>query len=156
MNKTQNYHLPQWVRDDQIRMDDFNAAFAAVDAALKSGADSIAAILQSKLCRIAYGSYTGTGTGGSAHPSTLSCDFYPVLMIVTTIDQYSNIYRAITVRGNDRFEGGAGNRLNLITWNDRGVSWRSMAETDAYYNACDVQFNTSGVTYRYLLLGFDQ
>ncbi len=156
MNKTQNYHLPQWVRDDQIRMDDFNAAFAAVDAALKSGADSIAAILQSKLCRIAYGSYTGTGTGGSAHPSTLSCDFYPVLMIVTTIDAYSTISRAIAIRGITQFDSGVGNRQDTITWNDRGVSWRASMENDTYYNACDVQLNTKGTVYRYLLLGFDQ
>ena len=156
MNKTQNYHLPQWVRDDQIRMDDFNAAFAAVDAALKSGADSIAAILQSKLCRIACGSYTGTGTGGSAHPSTLSCGFYPVLLIITTMDQYNNINRVVAMRGISQFTSGVGNRHNNITWNDRGVSWYPSMADDTYYNACDVQLNTAGTVYQYLLLGLDQ
>ncbi len=40
MQKTTNYGLPQWVADDQIRMDDFNAAFAALDAALRSQSDA--------------------------------------------------------------------------------------------------------------------
>ena len=40
MQKTTNYGLPQWVADDQIRMDDFNAAFASLDAALRSQSDA--------------------------------------------------------------------------------------------------------------------
>ena len=34
MNDTQNYHLPQWAAEDFIKRDDFNDAFAAIDAAL--------------------------------------------------------------------------------------------------------------------------
>ena len=170
METTTNYKLPQWVKADQIKMDNFNGAFANIDAALKANADAAAGaasaervtaleqtVTKSKLCRIKYGSYIGNGKGGKAAPNTLSCDFYPVLLIITTIDQYNNITRVFALRGISHFEGGVdGVRKNLITWNDRSVSWQSATETDAYYNACDVQLNTSGVTYQYLFLGFDQ
>ena len=31
MDKTTNFDLPQWVKADQIKMDDFNGAFASID-----------------------------------------------------------------------------------------------------------------------------
>ncbi|WP_033121078.1 hypothetical protein [Oscillibacter sp. ER4] len=41
METTPNYKLPQWVKADQIKMDDFNGAFGKIDAALKANADAI-------------------------------------------------------------------------------------------------------------------
>lgn len=38
METTENYKLPQWVKADQIRMDDFNDAFGKIESAL-SGHD---------------------------------------------------------------------------------------------------------------------
>ena len=176
MEKTTNYQLPKWEKSDFIKMDDFNDAFGKLDAALKAEADaaagaasaeSMAAVQQSvaaleqtvaksKLCRIKYGSYTGNGKSGKANPNTLSCDFYPVLLIISKIDEYSNITRAVAIRGVSKFSSGAGNRLNINTWSERGVSWYSETETDTYYNAYDVQLNTSGIVYQYLILGYDQ
>lgn len=168
---TKNYALPKWKKSDFIQMDDFNDAFAKLDTALKAEADARAAadstaskalsaleqtVTKSKLCRIKYGSYTGNGKSGKANPNTLSCDLYPVLLIISTADQYSNITRAVAIRGVSKFGSGAGNRLNINTWSERGVSWYSETETDTYYNACDVQLNTSGIVYQYLILGYDQ
>ena len=42
METTTNYKLPQWVKEDPIKMDDFNGAFANIDAALKANADEAA------------------------------------------------------------------------------------------------------------------
>ena len=42
MTKTTNYQLNQWAKSDRIRMDDFNADNAKIDAALKANADAIA------------------------------------------------------------------------------------------------------------------
>ena len=42
MEKTANYQLPQWVKEDAIKMEDFNAAFGTRDGALKANADAIA------------------------------------------------------------------------------------------------------------------
>ena len=168
---TINYALPKWKKSDFIQMDDFNDAFAKLDTALKAEADARAAadstaskalsaleqtVTTSKLCRIKYGSYTGNGKSGKADPNTLSCDFYPVLLIISRIDEYSNITRAVAIRGVSKFGSGAGNRLNINTWSERGVSWYSETETDTYYNAYDVQLNTSGIVYQYLILGYDQ
>lgn len=168
---TKNYALPKWKKSDFIQMDDFNDAFAKLDTALKAEADARAAadstaskalstleqtVTKSKLCRIKYGSYTGNGKSGKANPNTLSCDFYPVLLIISRIDEYSNITRAVAIRGVSKFGSGAGNRLNINTWSERGVSWYSETETDTYYNAYDVQLNTSGIVYQYLMLGYDQ
>lgn len=168
---TKNYALPKWKKSDFIQMDDFNDAFAKLDTALKAEADARAAadstaskalsaleqtVTKSKLCRIKYASYTGNGKSGKANPNTLSCDFYPVLLIISRIDEYSNITRAVAIRGVSKFGSGAGNRLNINTWSERGVSWYSETETDTYYNAYDVQLNTSGIVYQYLMLGYDQ
>lgn len=168
---TKNYALPKWKKSDFIQMDDFNDAFAKLDTALKAEADARAAadstaskalsaleqtVTKSMLCRIKYGSYTGNGKTGKANPNTLSCDFYPVLLIVSKIDEYSNITRAVAIRGISKFGSGVSNRLNINTWSERGVSWYSETETDTYYNACDVQLNTSGIVYQYLILGYDQ
>lgn len=161
MEHTPNYQLPRWALSDPIQMNDFNAAFAAIDTALKANADSDAALTAAlsaggKLCRIKHGSYTGNGEGGKTAPNTLSCDFYPVLLIISTMDSSHIITRVFAMRGVGQFESGIGNRHDTITWKDRGVSWHPSMESDSYYNACDVQLNTSGVTYQYLLLGFDQ
>lgn len=42
METTTNYKLPQWVKADQIKMDDFNGAFANIDTALKANPDAAA------------------------------------------------------------------------------------------------------------------
>ena len=118
---TKNYALPKWKKSDFIQMDDFNDAFAKLDTALKAEADARTAadstaskalsaleqtVTKSKLCRIKYGSYTGNGKSGKADPNTLSCDFYPVLLIISRIDEYSNITRAVAIRGVSKFSGG--------------------------------------------------
>lgn len=168
---TKNYALPKWKKSDFIQMDDFNDAFAKLDTALKAEADARAAadstaskalsaleqtVTKSMLCRIKYGSYTGNGETGKANPNTLSCDFYPVLLIVSTMDQYSNITRAVAIRGVSKFGSGVSNRDDLITWNARGVSWYPSLENDTSFDVSQVQLNASGIVYQYLLFGYDQ
>ena len=133
MDKTTNFDLPQWVKADQIKMDDFNGAFASIDAALKaegdarSEADGTAAeritalaqtIANGKICRIKYGSYTGNGKYGAANAISFECGFYPLLVMVSSSS--SSHYWA--VRGFDKFYY-SNNRENEMTWGDTGVSW---------------------------------
>ena len=35
MNYTTNYHLPQWVAEDRILMEDFNEAMESIDSNVK-------------------------------------------------------------------------------------------------------------------------
>ena len=177
MQKTTNYGLPQWVADDQIRMDDFNAAFASLDAALRShdtaDENALAAVsaeasaraaalaaLANNLgaaghnCRIAWGSYTGTGQTGSAHPNTLNFDFYPVLVLVAPVnpDGYTK-NPMVLARGRNvasTYPDGASKWELTVSWTDSSVLWYS-SETDAGY-----QHNRSGSAYLYVMLGYDK
>mgnify|MGYP005891262753 CR=1 FL=1 len=86
MNKTANFQLTQWEKTDRIMMEDFNRDNAAIDAALKGSADAVAA-LQTALekcgnCRITISSYTGTGTLGEAHPTSLTFAEPPLLVFI--------------------------------------------------------------------------
>ena len=49
MKKTDNYSLPQWEKQDFIKMEDFNDAFSKTDAALKANADATATGLNAEI-----------------------------------------------------------------------------------------------------------
>ena len=95
MNKTANFQLTQWEKTDRIMMEDFNRDNAAIDAALKSSADGVAA-LQTALascgnCKIVAKTYVGTGQNGQGHPNTLTFDSQPLLVIIGTYET-RNLY----------------------------------------------------------------
>ena len=86
MKKTDNYSLPQWEKQDFIKMEDFNDAFDKTDAALKANADATATGLNAEIaargeadaalsknlgaaghnCRVKWGTYTGTDNADHA------------------------------------------------------------------------------------------
>ena len=72
MATTQNLHLPQFEGSDRIHHDDFNEAFEKIDTAVAAAGN----------CRIATGSYIGTGKCGNNHPNTLTFDFPPQIVII--------------------------------------------------------------------------
>ena len=74
MDYTQNLHLPQWEADDRIMHDDFNNAFAALDAGVKAANDAAAAAP-----RIVTGTYTGDG-GESV---TIEFPFVPKFVVIS-------------------------------------------------------------------------
>lgn len=41
MNYTEKYHLPQWVKEDRIMMDDFNQMCADMEAGLSKNAQDL-------------------------------------------------------------------------------------------------------------------
>ena len=171
METTTNYKLPQWVKADQIKMDDFNDAFGKIDAALKANADAAgskadgaatnAALtnLAKNLgtaehnCRIAVGSYTGTGTYGQNNAVSIACDFYPVVLLVAPLDDSPVKNPRIMVRGRTsgtiRPEGGTNFNLTVV-WKDAGVSWYNATATNA-----NQQLNNDE-SYCYVVLGYDK
>ena len=133
MNETTNLHLPQFAADDRIHHDDFNAAFAAIDAAT---------------ARIVTGTYVGTGESGSEHPNTLTFDFAPKVIIVrkgyTTITQQLFIFSGMTSVP-CQYQSNDSDRVTL-SWSNGGktISWyadnslkqlNSLYEGDYYYLA---------------------
>lgn len=155
MNQTEHYALPQWVADDPIQRTDFNDAFARLDAAIHTNADDIAPLKSGGLvCRVKYGSYTGDGTSGAEHPNVLSCDFTPVLLIVHMSGSDGTGAASIAIRGAVGFYNTSATRTNQIDWNEASVSWHYDFSEDTLHTPAYSQFNSSGVTYRYLLLGY--
>ncbi len=178
MQKTTNYGLPQWGADDQIRMDDFNAAFASLDAALRSHdtadenalaavsaeasarAAALAALANNvgtvgHNCRVKWGTYTGSGTYGAAALNTLACGFTPVLAIVCEpATKYSVaspfvLFRPYAEQAVSRSASTNTVEYLHLTWGDAALSWYNESKP-AY------QFNSEGTVYSYVIFGYDR
>ena len=174
MKKTDNYSLPQWEKQDFIKMEDFNDAFGKTDAALKANADATATGLNAEIaargeadaalsknlgaaghnCRVKWGTYTGTGTSGSDAPVELVSGFKPMLLMLVHGDlSFFRTRRGEGKYKEQEFTGTGGSRF-YITWEDTKVSWYSTATPAAA--AAEGQANTAGEVYHYLLLGFSE
>ena len=179
MKKTDNYSLPQWEKQDFIKMEDFNDAFGKTDAALKAhdtalgekaAATALAAEAENrsaalaalqaslaaaigsggKTCRIFTGSYTGTGSTSVS----ISTPFYPVLAFVQSAGMATALclFRsADTVQNNKDFGVGDGKSLT-VTWGARQLSWvcSSGGTMSSTYAG-----NSKNVEYHYVIVGFD-
>ena len=76
-NYTQHYHLPQWAADDHVLRDEFNQAWADVDAGLGS------AYRPGNLPYV-IGSYTGNAPSSGADAGQLiQLGFQPRFLIIT-------------------------------------------------------------------------
>ena len=69
-NKTQNYQLNQWVKSDQVKMEEFNTDNAKIDAALASKAstsalNSLQSVVNGKASASALSSLSATVSGHS-------------------------------------------------------------------------------------------
>lgn len=163
MEKTTNYQLPKWEKSDFIKMDDFNDAFGKLDAALKANADAAAGAASAervtaleqkwergRVCRVAWGSYTGTGVYGASHPNSIACDFTPVLLAIhhATNDTLTPV---LAFRDMPSFGFSSSGGVNTITWGERGVSWYVNGGNTMSVN---YQMNASGKTYHYLIIGY--
>lgn len=162
MKRTTNYSLPTWEKSDFIKMDDFNDLTKKTDSALKTNADAVAAKAEASTvtaiaqalgtggqnCRIAWGSYTGSGKYGSANPNTLNFDFKPMIVVIAS-DGYgalgsSRFIRPLTY-GTDQ-----SNNVQKVTWGEKSFSWYYPNTT----NGSLWQNNTNGYTYYYVAVGY--
>ena len=161
-NQTTNYELNQWLSTD------FNADNAKLDAALadlagqvteKADADDLGALsgavaehtiqLERKgNCQVVFGTYTGTGTAGSASPNTLTFAHKPVLITLRRRITDGDSSRPILLRDADTFYAyeGVENSRNILTWGETSVSWYSPGERANY------QYNTQNTQYVYAAL----
>lgn len=93
MTYTENHHLPTWEKSDRVMMDTFNDMTAALDTALKTNADAIAAI----------GIVTGSYTGNATYPREIDLGFQPKLVLLYTqqgrTEHNSWVYGGIIMRG---------------------------------------------------------
>ena len=96
-----------------------------------------------KTCRVDFGSYAGDGGYGSSNPKSLSFDFKPYLVVVSSDNHSSN--PQVIVRGTNQIYFGSDTMY--ITWTDTGLSWY------AFYGPI-YQFNSIGFQYYYVAIGF--
>ena len=126
--------------------DSLDAGLASLTAALGSGGHT---------CRIAHGSYNGTGQFGESHKNSLSFDFTPVAVLIgTAASTQDNAFPGLFLRGMSTGHSCYGYPTELdpqlhLTWQAQGVIWYSNSEQ--YH-----QMNVSGYTYYYVALGYSQ
>ena len=180
MKKTDNYSLPQWEKQDFIKMEDFNDAFGKTDAALKAhdtalgekaAATALAAEAENrsaalaalqtalsaaigsggKTCRIFTGSYTGTGTSAAA----IDCPFYPALALVQASGGSAPVAMVRTAEASSGHQDFSmtGSTLS-VGWGKHSVSWRSTVNAPTNTMA-ERAGNSSGKVYFYVVLGYD-
>ena len=141
MNHTTNYQLNQWAKSDRIRMDDFNADNQKIDAALAACGN----------CKIATGSYTGTGEYGKANPSTLTFDFVPKFVLIRVLEADLitglSLYSPFTLGKLEKMGSSASSQNEIhVSWEGSSVSWFN-------YSSAEYQANESGCSYAYLAIG---
>lgn len=108
-----------------------------------------------------YGSYIGTGTGGSSAPNSLTFDFTTRLVIICGDTEYSSGFadyscKIIAVRGitsTDSIGEDGTSTYVAIEWTDKGLSWYSRSSSSSASILAKYQLNTSGKTYYYVAIG---
>lgn len=141
MNHTANYQLSQWVKSDQVKMDDFNADNAKIDAALGSLAQTAAAhaALLPKLgnCQIEHFTYAGTGKCGQDNPTVITFSRLPLLFLV---GQYHGLLLGSPIMSQNcmicRESYGASANDPKFTWKGNSVSfYTTSTNTDKQFNS---------------------
>lgn len=143
-SQTSNYGLNQWAAEDKVLREEFNQDNAKLETALGDKGN----------CRIATGSYVGTGEYGEEHPNIIQLPFPAQIIfldVLTKKDYNFAPQHFILFRDASSFPAyNTTNGINVLSWADRSVSW--------YYTYYDSeapmrQFNESGKTYHYIIMG---
>ncbi len=167
-SQTPNYGLNQWSPEDQFLREEFNADNARTDAALAALAASIgekaakadltalsAAVNVRGNCRIAAGSYTGSGNYGSGSRTSITFPFAPLLVV---IQSNSGPYVVMTANNPEAYAhfGNFFARWS-VSWSGASVSWyiyhAISSNGSSSGMSSDGQFNDRGTVYRYIALG---
>ena len=156
MDYTTNYHLPQWVKEDRVMMEHFNAAMAGIDQGIKDAKDTAntaeskadAAQAAADAVQGAYtpgnqpyatGMYTGTG-----EDVTITLGFRPKFLIVAGMVSFTGNSQS----GVELFSGVADGTMlsKRLTFTDTGFIARAQNYTYNYYP----NFTDSGRVYSYI------
>ena len=153
MTDTPNLGLHTWAAQDPVDVTEINENFTQLDTECTDLAQSLSALTAEvgsggHNCRIATGTYVGNGKYGSTEKNSLQFNFVPALVMIRAQSQ-NEPSPCILMRGATH-----GTAYGLTThevsaaWSAKGVSWYSTE--GAYYQA-----NQNGVTFVYLVFGYD-
>ena len=134
MEYTKNYHLPQWVKEDRIMMEDFNAAMSSIESGIgraQSSADEAA-----KLPYV-VGTYTGTGAN-----LEIKVGFRPSFLIIGGMKAASAPSDFLSTAAYNCFFGGHQELSYRIELTDTGFR--------VYDTAGVPQLSKAGHTYDYI------
>ena len=151
MENTSNYGLKRWDGEDRILHTEFNDNWDKIDAALKASEDkaaaAMAAVASCGNCKIATGTYTGTGDYTADSKNTLTFAGKPMLVIVYAVGGSNKMLGLVLVRGANQTYNNRGTSLDTIyiSWGANSVSWYE--KYDAEYQA-----NKYGTAYAYVAL----
>ena len=159
MENTSNYGLKRWDGEDRILHTEFNDNWDKIDTAIKGSADKAAAALAAVAscgnCKIATGTYTGTGEYGVGNENSLTFPFEPKLVIVqnktmsvadlgaSDTHKYGML---LAIRGLSAYGLKTGLYPIRFTWQGNTLRW--YGEVNPAY-----QLNIAGTTYCYLAIG---
>lgn len=137
-NHTPNYGLSQWLAGDAFKREDFNADNLAIDAAIAAGP------------KVITGSYTGTGTYGSAADgTTLSFQSAPKILFVASTGYEGQSVTIVWGTGyplvNDANSSNSPVSRLYAKYNGASITWYSPSSAEK-------QLNKTGYTYRYVAI----
>ena len=158
MTNTPNLGLHTWAPEDPVNVAEVNENFSLLDQNSTSLSQSLSALTAAVgtggyTCRIASGSYIGSGLAGQSHPNTLTFAFKPMVLMVSDQDSVDAPFSSVVFRGMD--QGSIDNAYGcLFTWGSNSVSWYSPYNNGT--GSTSQQASMSGHHYTYLVLGYDQ
>ena len=128
-------------------MEKVEEALEGIEESLTEGLAEVMANLGSggQNARVAYGSYTGTGTYGASSPNTLTFGFAPAVVVLTAAtSNYQD--PTLLLRPMPTLPGPDGSMAIQMTWGENGLSWYAG-------NSAISQGNADGTTYYYVAIG---
>lgn len=130
--QTSNYGLNQWAAEDAVLREDFNTDNRTLSEVLG----------QKGNCRIAIGTYVGTGTYGANAPNRLEFPFQPEAIVISGGAKGGYVW----LYGNN-YERVDSSNVNTLAWEGLSLTWYS-GNPDA-----NTQLNGKDETYRYIVIG---
>ncbi len=138
---------------DQTALNALSTTHSQDKANLQGQINSLNASVGSKgkTCRITFGSYVGTGTGGMGTANVLVTGFYPLLVAVICQNGNSTHSPIILVRPHEAYNVQTYSGMGYCKWGNDRVSFTVKENVNVEY----LKLNVKGNTYHYMALGYD-
>lgn len=95
--------------------------------------------------KIAYGSYTGTGTSKSGNENSLTFSFVPKVVVIGKGGYYGDFSWVRGQANGKSYVDSSQVQSVILTWSGNTISW--------YGSSAAIQLNESGSTYYYVAIG---
>ncbi len=150
MQQTSKYQFKLIEGTDDFSPTPLNDNMEKVEEQLETMEESLTAVTAdlgagNYNCRMAFGTYIGTGTHGESSPNVIQVGFTPVLIMVGTIEPSGLYWPTLVMRPMTAGIIGGGYSIPF-TWSDYSVQW--------YSESASMQLNEKGKTYVYVVLGY--